>query len=227
MLDLPPAEGLVAVAEARLRRQRGYARPLSGRPGAARRLDRALDEARASLATVRPAAAWQVAAASRLDDRHVAIAGHRLHAPRLVRAVAAGHPVGIWLCTLGPLDAGVPEPSSEGPVGAVIDGGPAQDPLAHHVAQDLATQTLYAAARAALVALAAAGPGWGVQRVSLRRPGERLWDAAAVLALLPALGDAPLGVTAPDGVGLSPPHTLLGLCILRPPVDLITAPPAG
>ena len=216
-LDLPPIGGLLALAEARLRRQRGYARPLAGRPAAARRLEQALADARALVATARPAACWRRVDATPLGPAHVAIAQHRLHAPHLSQAAASGHHVCLWLCTLGPLGGPPPGARPPSPTEAMAGEATAPDPLGHHVAQDLAHQTLHAATRAAHAALVAALPGWQVRRVSLRRPGERLWDAEAVLDLLPLLGPRPLGVTAPDGLALSPPHTLLGLCTLRPP----------
>ena len=211
-LALPPTDTLVAQAEARLRRQRAYARPLAGRPAAARRLERALAEARALLATARPAAAWRRLNVTPLDHDHVTIEQCRLYAPRLAQAAASGHPAGLWLCTLGPLGDLAPAP-----IGATGGTGAADDPLGHHVAQDLAHQTLHAASRAAHTALEAALPGWQIRRLSLRRAGERLWDAEAVFGLLPLLGPRPLGVTAPDGLALAPPHSLLGLCLLHPP----------
>ncbi|MBK5925829.1 hypothetical protein, partial [Rhodobaculum claviforme] len=137
------------------------------------------------------------------DGCDVTLDGVRVTAPRLAQEVAAGATAAVWLCTLGLDDAALR---------AALGG----DALRAQVTGDLAQQMLFAAARAAHAGLGAAHPGHRVLRGTLRGRGERLWDAAAVLRLLPVLGPAPLGVCAPDGTALSPAHSLLGVAILRP-----------
>lgn len=218
-LALPDTATLVAMAEARLRRRRGYARPLAGRPGPARRLEGALMHARAILVRAAPAAAWREICDIDAWAEGLHLEGRRLHAPRLADEVRAGARLCLWLCTLGQLPPPAPGGQLDG-AGATerpASGGSAavSDPLNRHVLEELAHQTLYAAARAAHAGLAAEHPGRQVLRMSLRRPGERLWDAEALFGLLPLLGPCPLGVTADRGVALSPPHSLLGLAVVR------------
>lgn len=186
-LPLPPAEALLVTAEARLRRQTGYARALSGRPGRKRVLEAGLAEARAVLAAaLRPGALWREVPEGTLGAAEA----------------EGGRPL-VWLCTLGHDAAGVAERLGE-------------DRMGVHLAGDLAVQALHAASRAAHAGLVAGHPGQRVLRVALRAPGAARWDAAAVARLLPLFGPAPLGVSRIGDGGFRPAHTLLGVCALRP-----------
>lgn len=200
-LPLPPTDELLTRAEGRLRRQRGYARPLAGR--SARHLESALRDIRALLAAqATPGAVWRPVDA-RTDGGDVTLDGVPVPAPQVVEGLSAGASAGVWLCTMGLDDGG-------------IRATLGHNALATQLAGDLARQGLFAAARAAHAAIAAAHPDVSILRVALRADGARLWDTAAVLRLLPLLGQAPLGVTAPDGAGLHPAHSLLGVVMLRP-----------
>jgi hypothetical protein len=199
-LPLPPLAALLATAEARLRRQRGWARPLTGR-GAAR-LEAALEAARGALAGVAaPGVLWRPLTAQ-LEGATVWLEGVALDQPRLSALLAEGATVALSLVTLGEDRA-------------ALDAHLGDDMLAGHAAGALAVQTLYAAARAAQAELAARHPGRRLQRFALRGP-DGMWDAAAVAALLPLLGPAPLGVTRLEGGSLSPAHTLLTLTLAHP-----------
>lgn len=200
-LPLPPADALLATAEARLRRQRGWARPLAGR--GARRLEAALDHARAALHdALAPGALWLPVPAQAAGEG-VTLAGQQLAQPRLAEAVASGSAVALTLVTLG---------EDRAALAARLDG----DMLVSHAAGALAVQTLHAATRAAHTGLATAFPGRRLQRFALRGP-DGLWDAAAVAALLPLFGPAPLGITRTEGGSFDPPHTLLTLTLAHPP----------
>lgn len=190
-LPLPDPEALLATAEARLRRQAGYARPLAGRSG--RVLEAGLAAARAALAeALRPGALWRAVAAEALP----------VTTPRLAEAVAEGAQPVVWLCTLGH-DA------------QAVAAALGEDRMRAHLAGDLAVQALFAAARAVHAGLAAAHPGRRLVRIALRDAQGGRWDAAAVSRLVPLLGPAPLGVRAEPGGGLMPAHTLLGVVAVR------------
>lgn len=198
-LPLPAAETLLAEAEARLRRQRAYARPLAT-PRRARALELGLGEARTALtAELRPAALWRPVAAVAAGEA-VDLAGVALAAPRLAAEVTTGGKVALWLCTLGE-------------DGAALRGRLGGDAMLLHLAGALAQQALYAVARATRSGLAAAHPGQRLRHVALRAPGAAVWDAEGVARLLPLLDPAPLGVVQTETGGFQPVHTLLGVAV--------------
>lgn len=201
-LPLPDTASLLATAEARLRRQAAYARPLASRRGAGRALEAGFATATAALAEgMAPAALWRAVAAEPAGGA-VRLGGEAVNAPRLTEAVAAGDPVLVWLCTLGD-------------VGPAVAARLGEDYMLRHLAADLATQALFAAARAVHAGLAGLHPGRRLVRVPLRDAAGGRWDAGAVGRLLPLFGPAPLGVSLTDTGGMRPVNTLLGVMAAR------------
>ncbi len=202
-VPLPQLPELLAEAEARLRRRRAYARPLSGRPAKVRHLEAALTAARAVLgAAARPAALW-LSVSARAEGAMVTLDGLRLTAPRLAAEITAGGQPLLWLCTLG---------EDQARLGASAEG----DYLRAHVTADLAQAALYAAARAVHAELAARHPAARLVRVSLREAEGPRWSPGAVARLLPLFGPDPLGVRQTDGGSFLPVHTLLGVVVAHP-----------
>ncbi len=200
---------LVNQARARIERQARYATALSRGGARASALRALLDRACQCVTALSCPQDLRIPVEAETDGDDILIARSvELRNPTLARDLRRAGRLSAGLCSLG-YDQD-----------AAFDWAE-RDYAVHHVQTDLARETLFAFARASDRAFRAPHPGWRLIRVPVQAEaacGERrLWDPAAVQALLAQFPTHSCPVSLTDTGFFRPLHTVLRLNLLLPP----------
>lgn len=202
-----PAERLLEVALARLKRQAQYSRLLSGGGGRSAALLHWLDQAADCIAALARPEALIVPIAAEIVPGGVRLAGKvTLEGEDLDMDVARGAEVSAYLMTLN---------YSQSQAFEWMD----RDYGAHHVQSDLGSEVLFALGREVKQHLRARCRDGRLRQIPILTSAlcgqRRIWEPSSVQALLTVFDGLDSGVSVTDTGCFSPLNSLLGLALCR------------